>query len=94
MPTMAVGMIVDPHHAEKILRDGKVDLIAIAREALFNPHWALHAAHVLSEEPTFDAWPPNMGWWLEVRQRMSASSDPKDWRIGPAAANAPRRASD
>ncbi len=94
MPTMAVGMIVDPHHAEKILRDGKADLIAIAREALFNPHWALHAAHVLSEEPTFDAWPPNMGWWLEVRQRMSASSDPKDWRIGPAAANAPRRASD
>lgn len=89
MPTMAVGMIMDPDHAEEIVQNGKADLIALAREALSNPHWALHAARALTEDQNFDAWPPNMGWWLEVRQRMLTSTDPKDWRIGPAAANAP-----
>lgn len=89
MPTMAVGMIMDPEHAERILQEGKADLIALAREALYNPHWALQAARSLTEDRNFDAWPPNMGWWLEVRQRMLTSTDPKDWRIGPAAANAP-----
>jgi len=91
MPTMAVGMIMDPHHAEQILQEGKADLIALGREALNDPHWALHAARALSEGQTYEAWPPNMGWWLEVRQRMLTSIDPRDWRIGPAAANAPAR---
>ena len=89
MATMAVGMIVDPEYAEQVLREGKADLIALAREALNNPNWLLHATRTLSEDKTYDAWPPNMGWWLEVRQRMLTSTDPKDWRIGPAAANAP-----
>jgi 2,4-dienoyl-CoA reductase-like NADH-dependent reductase (Old Yellow Enzyme family) len=93
MPTMAVGMIMDPHHAETILQEDRADLIALGREALSNPHWALHAARALTEGQTYDAWPPNMGWWLEVRQRMLSSTDPKDWRICPAAANAPVRKS-
>ncbi|MDA0362399.1 MAG: NADH:flavin oxidoreductase/NADH oxidase [Proteobacteria bacterium] len=92
MPTMAVGMIMTPAHAEEIISDGSADLIALGREALFNPHWGLHAAKLLNEGQTFDDWPPNMGWWLEVRQRMLSSTDPKDWRIGPAAANAPKKA--
>lgn len=93
MATMAVGMIMDPPHAEQIICDGQADLIALGREALFNPHWGLHAARLLNEGQTFDDWPPNMGWWLEVRQRMLSSTDPKDWRIGPAAANAPLQSS-
>ena len=71
-----------------IVRIGAAE-VALAREALNNPHWLLHATRTLSEDKTYDAWPPNMGWWLEVRQRMLTSTDPKDWRIGPAAANAP-----
>ena len=67
MATMAVGMIMDPPHAEQIICDGQADLIALGREALFNPHWGLHAAQLLNEGQTFDDWPPNMGWWLEVR---------------------------
>ena len=94
MPTMAVGMIMDPEYAEQILQDDKADLIAVGRQALFNPHWALHAARALNEGQTFDDWPPNMGWWLEVRQRMLTSTNPEDWRIGPAAANAPNQAAD
>lgn len=91
MPTVALGLILDPRHAEEILAEGKADLVAVAREALFNPHWALHAARELSDDQSFEAWAPNMGWWLEVRQRMLTSTDPRDWRIGPAAANTPTR---
>jgi 2,4-dienoyl-CoA reductase-like NADH-dependent reductase (Old Yellow Enzyme family) len=39
--TMAVGHIV---RAEAILRDGKTDLIALARKLLYSPNWALDAA--------------------------------------------------
>ncbi len=45
--TMSVGMITDPHQAEEILARGQADLIAIARAALRNPHWAWHAADAL-----------------------------------------------
>jgi len=50
IPTMAVGMIYDPHHAEALVRDGKADLVALARGLLFDPHWALRAAAVLGAE--------------------------------------------
>jgi 2,4-dienoyl-CoA reductase-like NADH-dependent reductase (Old Yellow Enzyme family) len=48
--TIAVGLITDPHHAEAILQDGDADLIAIAREAIANPNWPMHAADALSED--------------------------------------------
>jgi len=41
--TVTVGLIRDAAHAEEILQAGQADLIAVAREALFNPNWALHA---------------------------------------------------
>jgi 2,4-dienoyl-CoA reductase-like NADH-dependent reductase (Old Yellow Enzyme family) len=47
MPTIAVGMITDAHHAEAILRDGSADLIALARGLMDNPNWPLHAAREL-----------------------------------------------
>lgn len=47
MPTVAVGMIADAHHAEAILRDGNADLIALARGLMDNPNWPLHAAREL-----------------------------------------------
>ena len=40
----AVGLIVDPDHAEEILASGKADMIAIARAILDNPRWVWHAA--------------------------------------------------
>ncbi len=48
IPTMAVGVILDGPQAEAILQAGQVDLIAIGREALNDPHWVLHAAQALS----------------------------------------------
>lgn len=47
---MAVGMIFDPQQAEDIVASGQADLIAIARAALDDPHWAHHAAVALGED--------------------------------------------
>jgi len=57
IPTMAVGMILDPHHAEAILEKGEADMIALARGMLYNPHWAWHAAHALGDDNAV-AYPP------------------------------------
>ncbi|MEN0060220.1 MAG: NADH:flavin oxidoreductase/NADH oxidase [Bdellovibrio sp.] len=47
IPTIAVGLITDPHDAEDILQTGKADAIAIARALLYNPRWPWHAAAAL-----------------------------------------------
>lgn len=76
MATMAVGLITHPVQAESILSEGKADLIAIAREALVNPMWALHAARDLGYDTDFATWPEQSGWWLAGRQRTSEFYDP------------------
>ncbi|MFK7944623.1 MAG: NADH:flavin oxidoreductase/NADH oxidase [Paracoccaceae bacterium] len=71
MATIAVGLILDPHHAEQILQAGEADIIAIGREALVNPMWPLHAEAALGR-PMVDAlddWPKQYGWWLKFRER-------------------------
>lgn len=70
IPTMAVGVILDGPQAEAILQAGQADLIAIGREALTDPHWALHAAQALGADPEWRRWPPSYGWWLELRERI------------------------
>jgi len=67
LATMAVGLILDGPQAEAILQAGDADLIAIGREALHDPFWALHAAEALGVGPDFGLWPPQYGWWLERR---------------------------
>jgi 2,4-dienoyl-CoA reductase-like NADH-dependent reductase (Old Yellow Enzyme family) len=47
MPTMAVGLITDPHQAEAILVQGDADLIALARAFLYKPRWGWEAAAAL-----------------------------------------------
>ncbi len=47
IPVIGVGLITDPRSAEQAIRDGKADLIAIGRAALFDPHWGWHAAAAL-----------------------------------------------
>ena len=37
--SMAVGMIVHADQAEAILQNGQADLVALAREILYNPNW-------------------------------------------------------
>jgi 2,4-dienoyl-CoA reductase-like NADH-dependent reductase (Old Yellow Enzyme family) len=47
MPTGAVGMITEPHHADEIIRSGKADVVILARELLRDPYWPLRAAREL-----------------------------------------------
>lgn len=71
LPTMAVGLIIDPQMAEAIVRDEKADLVAIGREALHNPFWPRHAAQDLSDRGRdYAGWPDQYGWWLERRQAV------------------------
>ncbi len=72
IPTMAVGLITEAHQAEAILEAGQADLIALARELLFNPNWPLHAAQELGVDPDYEIWPPQYGWWLVRRARSMA----------------------
>jgi 2,4-dienoyl-CoA reductase-like NADH-dependent reductase (Old Yellow Enzyme family) len=64
--SMAVGLIVHADQAERILRAGDADLIALAREMLWNPNWAMDAAAKLGVDP-FEMVPPQYGWWLARR---------------------------
>jgi len=44
IPTMAVGLITEPIHAEEILQSKQADLVALGRGMLFNPRWPWAAA--------------------------------------------------
>jgi 2,4-dienoyl-CoA reductase-like NADH-dependent reductase (Old Yellow Enzyme family) len=66
--TMTVGLILDGPQAEAILKAGDADLIAIGRQALYDPFWALHAAQELGCDTSFDLWNPEYGWWLDKRK--------------------------
>lgn len=72
MTTMAVGLILDPHQAEQVLHSGQADLIAVGRQALYNPNWALHAEVALGVEGEYESWPVQYGWWLDKRQHILA----------------------
>ena len=47
VPTGAVGLIRTADEAEETLRTGRADAVLIARAALSDPHWWLHAADAL-----------------------------------------------
>lgn len=76
MLAMAVGLITHPVQAETILERGQADLIAIAREALVDPMWALHAARDLGHDTVFASWPKQSGWWLAARQKTCEFYNP------------------
>ncbi|MBL9535242.1 NADH:flavin oxidoreductase/NADH oxidase [Klebsiella pneumoniae] len=50
IPVIGVGLITEPQQAEDALQNGDADLIAIARAALYNPHWPWQAAAALGAQ--------------------------------------------
>ncbi len=68
--TMAVGLILTAQQAEEALAAGRADLIAIGREALYDPNWPLHAAQALGADPDMARWPVQYGWWLTRREGL------------------------
>jgi len=49
--TGAVGMITEPMQADCIIREGRADMVLLAREFLRDPYWPLHAAQALGRQP-------------------------------------------
>ncbi len=76
--TMAVGLILHPQQAEDIVAEGKTDLVAVGREALFDPNWPLHAELALREskgeigDGTFDVLAEAI-WLVAGAARAGAS---------------------
>jgi 2,4-dienoyl-CoA reductase-like NADH-dependent reductase (Old Yellow Enzyme family) len=46
--TMAVGLILDAAQAQSVIAEGKADLVALARPALDDPNFAIHASAALT----------------------------------------------
>jgi 2,4-dienoyl-CoA reductase-like NADH-dependent reductase (Old Yellow Enzyme family) len=89
--TMAVGLIVRADQAEAILERGQADLVALAREMLYNPNWAMDAAQKLGLDPEFRAVPPPMAYWLERRRATAKGVVPSTFGgAGPLIASGPR----
>ncbi|MCP4328683.1 MAG: NADH:flavin oxidoreductase/NADH oxidase [Alphaproteobacteria bacterium] len=73
IPTMAVGLIMDPKHAEEILAAGQADLIALARELMADPNWPYHAALELGLDDPHSVLPPWYAFYLERRADVLGS---------------------
>ena len=80
--TMAVGVIVHAQQAERILQEGRADLIAVGREMLYNPNWAMDAAQKLGADPKFEMLPPPYQYWLSRRAATVKDMVPSSWRPG------------
>jgi len=61
--TAAVGLITEPMQADEIVRNGRADLVLLAREMLREPYWPFHAARALghSDKPIL---PEQYRFWL------------------------------
>jgi 2,4-dienoyl-CoA reductase-like NADH-dependent reductase (Old Yellow Enzyme family) len=70
IPTMAVGLITEPAQAESYLVDGHCDLVALARELMWNPNWPVHAAKALGGSDPLDLLPETYAWWLRRREEV------------------------
>jgi 2,4-dienoyl-CoA reductase-like NADH-dependent reductase (Old Yellow Enzyme family) len=56
--TATVGLISDPQASEAIIEKEEADLIALARGALEDPNWAIHARHALEGGgEAYQLWP-------------------------------------
>jgi len=71
---MAVGFVIDPHRAQDLLVRGAADLVAIGREALYDPHWPLHAQQRLDPDPGYTLWPRQHRMWLAKRAPLADAS--------------------
>lgn len=80
--SMAVGLIVHADQAEAILREGRADLVALAREILYNPNWPMDAAQKLGLDAEFALVPPPQAYWLAKRARSARGVTPSTYMQG------------
>jgi len=70
--TIAVGGITEATQAEKILQDGDADMVALARELLWNADWPAHAAQALGLEDPFGVQPHEYAFRLRQREAQKS----------------------
>lgn len=80
--TMAVGHIVHADQAEAILKEGRADLTALAREIMYNPNWPMDAAQKLGADPNFALVPSPYSYWLGKRAKSAFEGKPSTWMPG------------
>jgi 2,4-dienoyl-CoA reductase-like NADH-dependent reductase (Old Yellow Enzyme family) len=80
--TMAVGLIIHADQAEHILQKGQADIVAIGREMLHNPNWALDAAIKLGQDNPYAKVPESYAYWLEKRADVGFKDRTSTWLKG------------
>ncbi|MPV59843.1 oxidoreductase [Burkholderia sp. HI2761] len=71
MPTIAVGLINEPGHADRLIEAGDADLVAMARAMLYDPRWPWHAAAELGAQVTA----PPQYWRSQPREHKALFGD-------------------
>ncbi|MFP3502455.1 NADH:flavin oxidoreductase/NADH oxidase [Burkholderia sp. SIMBA_062] len=71
MPTIAVGLINDPAHANRLIEAGDADLVAMARAMLYDPRWPWHAAAELGAQVSA----PPQYWRSQPREHKALFGD-------------------
>ncbi|PWJ10056.1 NADH:flavin oxidoreductase/NADH oxidase [Jannaschia seohaensis] len=66
LPTIAVGMITDPIHANSVIAEGRADLVSMARQFLREPMWLLRAAQELGLEHPSAVMPQLYAFYLRI----------------------------
>ena len=81
MRTIVVGLITAPEQAEAILREGKADIVAIAREMLVDPYWPVRAAKALGLSDWLNVLPENYAFRLYSREQERTQNQPANVKI-------------
>ena len=86
VPTMAVGMIRDPHLAEQVISEGQCDMVALARGMLYEPRWTWRAAYELGGEAAYPEQYQrgNPLLWPQAFPESGVTGDQAGWVPGSA----------
>lgn len=68
IPTMAVGLIIEPEQANDIIEGGGADLVAMGRQLLDDPNFPYHAAKVLGHPEPESILPASYAFFLSRRK--------------------------
>jgi 2,4-dienoyl-CoA reductase-like NADH-dependent reductase (Old Yellow Enzyme family) len=79
--TVAVGGITTAKQAEDILQAGDADIIAMARELLWNADWPAHAAEALGVDDPFSYLPTGYAHRLRLREAQKTMDINQDQNL-------------
>ena len=79
--TIAVGGITTAKQAEDILQAGDADIIAMARELLWNADWPAHAAEALGVDDPFSYLPTGYAHRLRLREAQKTMDINQDQNL-------------